>query len=270
MSESVRAVERALAILSCFSRTTPELTLTQIAERVGLNKSTVHRLLATLNQNRFVQRDPATGAYRPGIRLMQYAYLMLEQNDLRRSAAPYLHHLWEQVRETVDLAVPDNGEVVYIQVLESPQRVKLAAAVGQRLPALCTASGKALLAYMDDEIVQRAWEAGMRPYTNCTITSREAFLENMRAIRAAGFAISEQEYEEGINAVAAPILAPGDQPVAVVAVAGPAYRLTRERMIEISPLVMTTAHAIAQEIEMAAHPLILAAQGSPTGTRAGA
>src|SRR5512136_1393356 len=119
MSESVRAVERALAILLCFSRNTPELTLTQIAERVGLNKSTVHRLLATLDHNRFIQRDPSTGAYRPGIRLMQFTYLMLEQNDLRRYAMPFMHHLWEQVRETVDLALFDNGEVVYIQVLES-------------------------------------------------------------------------------------------------------------------------------------------------------
>ena len=123
---------------------------------------------------------------------------------------------------------------------------------------------------MDDETIQRILENGSPPYTNCTIRSRETFLENLRAIRTRGFAISEQEYEEGINAVAAPILAPGDQPIAAVAVAGPAYRLTRERMIEISPLVMTTAHAIAQEIEMAAHPLMLAAEGSPVGTRAGA
>ena len=72
MSESIRAVERALAVLWCFSRNTPELTLTQIAEQVGLNKSTAHRLLATLNQNRFLQRDTATGAYRPGPRLVQF------------------------------------------------------------------------------------------------------------------------------------------------------------------------------------------------------
>jgi len=270
MSESVRAVERALEILLCFSRKTPELTLTQIAERVRLNKSTVHRLLATLDQNRFIQRDPATGAYRPGIRLVQFTYLMLEQNDLRQYSAPFLHHLWEQVRETVDLAILDNKEVVYIQVLESPQRVKLAAAIGQRLPASCTASGKALLAYMDDETIQRILEKGSPPYTSCTIRSRETFLENLRAIRAMGFAISEQEYEEGINAVAAPILAPGDQPIAVVAVAGPAYRLTRERMMEISPLVLATAHDIAQEMGMAAHPLVHAAEGSPAGTGAGA
>jgi IclR family KDG regulon transcriptional repressor len=248
MSESVRAVERALAVLLCFSRNTPELTLTQIAERVELNKSTVHRLLATLDQNRFIQRDSATGAYRPGIRLMQFAYLMLEQNDLRRYAAPFLRRLWEQYRETVDLAVLDNAEVVYLEVLESPQRVKLAAAIGQRLPAFCTATGKALLAFMDDETIQRVIDNGMPKYTDRTILSREALLENLRAIRAMGFAISEQEYEEGINAVAAPILDTNGYPIASIAVAGPAFRWSLSRMWEIGPAVLATAREIAMEI----------------------
>ena len=248
MSESVRAVERALAVLLCFSRNTPELTLTQIAERVELNKSTVHRLLATLDQNRFIQRDPATGAYRPGIRLMQFAYLMLEQNDLRRYAAPFLRRLWEQYRETVDLAVLDNVEVVYLEVLESPQRVKLAAAIGQRLPAFCTATGKALLAFMDDETIQRVMDNGMPKYTDRTILSREALLENLRAIRTMGFAISEQEYEEGINAVAAPILDTNGYPIASIAVAGPAFRWSLSRMWEIGPAVLATAREIAMEI----------------------
>ena len=96
LSESVRAVERALDILLCFSRQTPELNMTQIADHVGIHKSTVHRLLATLETKRFVQRDPETGVYRLGIRLLQMAYLTLEQNDLRRIATPFLHHLGEQ------------------------------------------------------------------------------------------------------------------------------------------------------------------------------
>jgi IclR family transcriptional regulator, KDG regulon repressor len=254
MSESIRAVERALAILLCFSQNTPELTLTQIADRVSLNKSTVHRLLGTLDRNRFIQRDPATGAYRPGIRLMQFAYLMVEQNDLRRYAAPFLHLLREQFRETVDLAILDNAEVVYLDVLESPQRVKLAAAIGQRLPAFCTATGKVLLAYMDDGTIQRIMDNGMPKHTDCTIISREAFLENLRAIRAKGFAISEQEYEEEINAVAAPILDQHGLPIAAVAIAGPAYRLTRERMSEIGPSVVAATRDISQEIELTAYP----------------
>ena len=151
MSESIRAVERALDVLMCFTSQNPELSMTQISEMVEINKSTVHRLLATLEGKRFVERDAVTGIYRPGIRLLQLASLTLEHNDLRRLATPFLHELRDQFRENVNLSVLDEMDVVYLAVNESPQRVKLAAAPGQRLPAFCTASGKAILAFMPEE-----------------------------------------------------------------------------------------------------------------------
>jgi DNA-binding IclR family transcriptional regulator len=253
LSESIRAVERALDVLLCFSRQTPELSMTQIAEQIGIHKSTVHRLLATLEGKRFVQRDPATGTYRLGVRLLQMAYLTLEHNDLRRLAAPFLFNLREQNRETIHLAVLDDGDVVYLDVIESPQRVKLAAAIGQRLPAFATASGKSVLAFLPDETVQHILEHGMPQYTQNTLHSPKEFFRNLRLIREQGFALDEQEYEEGINAVAAPILDLDGQPIAAVAVAGPAYRLTRERMMEIGPMVVAATRAIAQEMEMTNH-----------------
>jgi IclR family transcriptional regulator, KDG regulon repressor len=140
LNESTRAVDRALNILLCFSVQTPELSMTQIAEQVGLHKSTVHRLLATLERKRFVERDPVTGTYRPGIRLLQMAYLTLENNDLQRIAQPYMQELCELHGETVDLSVLDDTDVLYVEVVESHQRVRLAAAKGERLPAFCTAS----------------------------------------------------------------------------------------------------------------------------------
>lgn len=256
MSQSIRAVERALDILLCFSGKTPELTMTQIAEQVGLYKSTVHRLLATLEKRRFVQRDPDTGTYRLGIRLLQMVYLTLEHNDLRQLATPFLLHLWEQQQETIDLAVLDGRDVIYLDVIESPRQVKLAAAIGQRLPAHSTASGKAILAFMPEERVRRILKDGMTQFTQHTLCSLEALFENLRHIREQGFALSMEEYEEGINAVAAPVLDLNDQPIAAVAVAGPSYRFNLEQMIEIAPLVMATARNISQEIEMTASPQI--------------
>jgi IclR family acetate operon transcriptional repressor len=250
MSESIRAVDRALDILLCFSRRSPELSMTQIAERVGMNKSTVHRLLATLEKKRFVDRDPTTGAYRPGIRLLQVAYLSLEYNDLRRLAAPFLRELAGQSLETVDLAVLDETEVIYLEVIESPQRVKLAAAIGMRLPIFCTASGKAILAYLPEDSVKRMLSSGMTRYTENTLTTPEALFDNLQLIRERGVAFSEQEYEEGINAIGAPILDFKQKPVGSIAVTGPAYRLTRERMLELVPLVKTTASNISEEINL--------------------
>jgi DNA-binding IclR family transcriptional regulator len=253
LSESVRAVERALDVLLCFTSQTPELTMTQIADRIGINKSTVHRLLGTLERRRFVQRDPATGAYQLGIRLFQMAYLTLEHNDLRRLAAPFLRRLCEQYQENVDLSVLDDMDVIFINHLEGPQRVKVASATGQRLPAFSTASGRATLAYLPDEATRGILARGISSYTPYTPRSEEAVLEDLCLIRERGFALSEQEYEEGINAVAAPILDGSNRPFAAVAIVGPAYRLTRERMIEIGPTLVTAASEIAQELAMIAH-----------------
>jgi IclR family transcriptional regulator, KDG regulon repressor len=248
MSESIRAVERALDVLQCFTSQTPRLSMSQISERIGINKSTVHRLLLTLERNRFVERDPATGMYRPGLRLLQIASLALEQNSLRQIALPFLQSLCSEFRENVNLALLDGADVVYVEVIEGSQRVKLAAVPGQRLPAFSTASGKAILAFLPEDHVRQILGRGMPHFTATTVGSLEQFFEDAAQIRKRGFAISEQEFEEGINAIAAPIC---NQPIASISIAGPAYRLTRERMLEMSPRLLENARDIAQEVEKA-------------------
>jgi DNA-binding IclR family transcriptional regulator len=144
------------------------------------------------------------------------------------------------------LTVLDGADVVYLDVVEGTQRVKLAAVPGQRLPAFCTASGKAILAFLPEDKLKSVLERGMPKYTQATITSPEVFFRNMSEVRNQGFAISLQEFEDGINAIAAPI---GNQPIASISVAGPAYRLTRDRKFEIGPSLLITAKNIALEVE---------------------
>jgi len=225
--------------------------MTQIAQQVGINKSTVHRLLATLEAKRFVERDPVTGSYRLGINVLQMAYLTLEHNELRQIASRYLHRLSEQIRENVNLTILDGADVIYLDVIEGNQRVKLAAATGQRLPAFCTASGKAILAFSPEEIVQQVLEHGMPRYTQNTLDSLENFKENMIHTRERGFSLSMQEFEDGINAIAAPILDLDNCPIASVAVAGPSYRLTLDKMIDIAPKILATVREISIEVQMA-------------------
>jgi DNA-binding IclR family transcriptional regulator len=146
--------------------------------------------------------------------------------------------------------VLDDSDVVFLDVVESPQRVKLAASTGQRLPAFATAAGKAMLAYLPEQSVKELLERGMQQFTSRTILAPEILFENLAQYRQQGFALSEQEYEEEINAVAAPILDANGQPIAAIAVAGPAYRLLRERMNEIGPIIVATAQEIAQAFEM--------------------
>lgn len=234
----------------CFNQQTPELSMTQIADQIGIHKSTVHRLLATLERNQFVQRNPATGTYRLGIRLLQMAYLTLEQNDLRRLAASHLRVLNEKYQENIHLAILDEADVVFVSLLESPQRVKLAAAIGQRLPAFATASGKAILAFLPEDHTRMILEKGMPRFTQNTPASPEAFFEDMRQIRKQGFALSEKEYEDEINAVAVPVFDPDRRPVASLAAAGPSYRLTREQMLVIGPDLVEAAGKISRELAL--------------------
>jgi DNA-binding IclR family transcriptional regulator len=248
MSESIRAVERALDVLLCFSQDEPMLSLTQIAERLDMPKSTIHRYLATIEAARFVRRDDSTGAYHLGYRFIEMASLVLQESDLLRWVQPHLDRLAAECGETVDLAVLDGAQVVYLQVVESPHRVKIAAAVGQRLPAFCTASGKAFLAYLPDEQVHEILSQGMPRYTHTTRVSAADLVQDLRATRARGYAISEQEYEADIHAIAAPILDAQGCPVAVIAIAGPAYRLSHERMLELGHSIEMATSAIAREV----------------------
>jgi len=257
LSQSVRAVERALDILLCFAPDKPALSLTQIAELVGMHKSTTYRLLSTLESKRFVHRDEATGMYRLGFRFIEMASLALQEIDLQRWPQPYLQRLSAEYGETVDLAVLDDRQVVYLQVIESPQRVKIAAAVGQRLPVCCTASGKAFLAFLPAEQASQILGDDLPCYTEHTHTSLADLNQDLRATRERGFAISEQEYEQDINAVAAPILDVKGYPVAVIAVVGPSFRLTRERMMQIGPSIRAIADVIAREVGQAALSVII-------------
>ena len=261
MSESVRAIERALDVLLCFSQDEPVLSLTQIAERLNMPKSTIHRYLATLEAARFVRRDGATGQYHLGLRFIEMASLVLQEADLLRWAQPHLERLAVECGETVDLAVLDGAQVVYLQVIESPHRVKIAAAVGQRLPAFCTASGKAFLAFLPHDQVDEILRQDMTRYTDRTRVSADALHKDLRATRERGFAISEEEYERDINAVAAPILDAHCCPVAVIAVAGPAFRLTHERMLELGRSIQAVIAALTGEVGPAGLSAIVAKTG---------
>ena len=251
LSQPVRAVERALDILLCFRHDELALSLTQIAERVGMNKSTVHRLLGTLDNKRFVHRSKTTGLYHLSFRFVEMASLVLQDVDLQRWAQPYLQRLSAECGETVDLAVLDGAHVIYLQVVESPQRVKLAVAVGQRLPAFCTASGKAFMAYLPDDQVSKILGESLTQYTDNTRVSLTDIYKDLRITRERGFATSEQEYEKDIHAVAAPILDANNHPIAVIAIAGPSFRLPRERMLMLGQSIRATTEAIAREIGLA-------------------
>jgi DNA-binding IclR family transcriptional regulator len=223
------------------------LSLTEIADEIGMSKSTVHRLLATLESRRFLLRDSATGKYHLGFLFLEMASQV--QKDVNHQwALPYLRRLADECGETVDLAELDGDHVIYLQVIESKQRVKIAAAPGQRLPAFCTASGKVFMANLPEDQVQKILSSGLTRYTENTRVALADLKADMRETRQRGFAISDQEYEKDINAVAAPILASDGYPIAAIAITGPSFRLPLERMLALGQTLQATTALIAREV----------------------
>jgi len=252
LSQSVRAVERALDILLCFTREQPTRSLTQIAESIHMSKTTVHRLLATLENRRFITRDKVTGLYRLGFRFIEMASLVLQDVELHRWAHPYLERLSAEYGETVDLSILDGSHVIYLEVIESPQRVKLAAAVGQHLPAFFTASGKALMAYLPEEQAQKIIRDNLAENSGYAQLSIPAMLADLRATADRGYAIAEQEYEPDINAVAAPIFDADHNPVASIAIVGPSFRLTKDRLPALGESLRKMTMVISNEVGLVA------------------
>jgi DNA-binding IclR family transcriptional regulator len=252
LSQPVRAVDRALDILLCFTREDPTRSLTQIAESIHMSKTTVHRLLATLENKRFITRDNATGLYRLGFRFIEMASIVLQDVELHRWAQPYLQRLASEYGETVDLSILDGSHVIYLEVIESPQRVKLAAAVGQRLPAYFTASGKALLAYLPEEQVKKIISENLAEAAKENPASLEGMIAELRSAEERGYAISEQEYEDQINAVAAPIFDKDKNPIASIAIVGPSFRLSRDRLPELGEKLRKMTQEISSEVGLVA------------------
>jgi len=252
LSQPVRSVDRALDILLCFTREEPARSLTQIAETIHMSKTTVHRLLATLENKRFITRDNDTSLYRLGLRFIEMASLVLQDVNLHRWAEPYLQRLAKEYGETVDLSILDGAHVIYLEVIESPQRVKLAAAVGQRLPAYYTASGKALLAYLPEERVKKIIGDNLAEASGRDQASVEGMMEDLRKTVERGYAISEQEYEEEINAVAAPIFDKDRNPIASIAIVGPSYRLSKDRLPALGEALRQMTQTISSEIGLVA------------------
>jgi DNA-binding IclR family transcriptional regulator len=247
-SNTIRAVDRALDVLLCFSVETPALTMTEISEKVGIHKSTVHRILATLEDKDFVRRDPDTGIYHLGFRLLKMANLSLEDVNIRHITLPFMRQLADEFHENVDLAILDKDEVIFIDTLESSQRVKLAVLPGQHLPAYKTASGKAILSFLNEEEIIRIFNKYNSLQSKEYETNLEKFLSDLQLTRKSGYAVDCENLEPGINAVAAPIIGLTRKPIASLSIVGPAYRIQSDLLNKMGSRLVDVTKAISKII----------------------
>jgi DNA-binding IclR family transcriptional regulator len=241
----IQSVQRAAALLKAFDGDASELGVTDLSRRVGLHKSTVSRLLATLEHAGLVERVPGAEKYRLGFELLRLAGQVTHFGDLREAARPVLAELAEQTSETVHLAVLDGNEVINVEQVEAPHMLREASWIGRRTPLHCVANGKALLAWLPEARAAQIYAAPLTRYTERTIVDPRTLRRQMAVVRQRGYAVALGEIEAGLNAVAAAVRGRDGMPLAAISVSGPAYRVTPERIESLGALVAAAAATIA-------------------------
>lgn len=246
---TLSSVRNAARLLKEFSRGSREIGVTELSRRLGIGKSTAHRLLNTLAEERLLEQDPDTGAYRLGLAMYELGASVSAHTDLHNACIPIIDQLATGTRETVQVAVLDGREVVYVERRDSPQTLRLFGRVGHRNAAYCTSTGKVLMAYLPPprlEALLDGWV--LTPRTQFTITSMPRLREELEQIRRRGWAENINEVEMGVASLAAPIRNGLGEVVAAVSVAGPIQRLTQDSLKRFARPTVEAGLAISRRL----------------------
>jgi DNA-binding IclR family transcriptional regulator len=245
----VQVLDRALGILDLLSSEGPEVPLTELSGRLKLHKSTVHRLLMVLERHRLVERESATGKYRLGLKLFELGSKAVAHVDLGERARPSLKRLVFETGETAHLCILDRGEVLSLANVESPRTIRTPSTVGRRTAAHCTASGKVLLAHLPEEDLNDLInQNGLTTYTRNTITVPAELKSELQKVRDRGWALDNEEIEDNLKCIGAPVRNHSGRVVASISIAGPAFRLTAEKSPVLAQLVVKIAEELSAEL----------------------
>jgi IclR family acetate operon transcriptional repressor len=244
-SGQVQSLSRALKLLNALSYHAQGLSLSEVASEVGLPNSTAHRLLTTLQNERYVRFDTERSVWLIGVQAFRVGTAFVRSRDMVAIARPYMRRLMEQSGETVNLAIADRGEVIYIAQVETQKMMRAIAGPGGRAQMHCSGVGKALLAFNDQASAERLM-SGMelrRETANTLITALDLKRE-LERIQARGYAIDNEENAIGLRCVAAVIYDEHGQALAALSVSGPTARIADQRI----PLLGNAVAGIAAEI----------------------
>ncbi len=248
-SGQLSSVGNAARLLKQFSRHDHELGVTEVARRIGVTTSTAFRLLTTLTTEGLLERGESDGRYRLGMIMYELGVTVFPQSGLHEAAVPVLAALRHSTGETVQLAVLDHLEVVFIDRLESPQTLRFVSRVGHRIPAHATSTGKVLLAALDRGVLRerlRDWQpVRLTPFT---IMSKRALLTDLARVAERGWAQNVEESTLGTASVAAPIVESTGQTVAALSVVAPVFRATPEAMRGYRAAAVNAASVISRRL----------------------
>ncbi|GMA59902.1 IclR family transcriptional regulator [Alicyclobacillus fastidiosus] len=241
---TLSSLKNALHVLNCFTMDRPEKGITEIAEELGLSKSTVHRVMTTLAEEGFVRRDERTHRYRLGLSVLSLGGIIMSNLEIYREGQHLLESFVNRFDETVHLAVLEDYSTVYVSKLECKHPIQILTHLGRKNPLHCTSSGKAILAYQTPEFVDDVLRRGLEKVTPNTIADPDALLQSLARVREDGYAMSRGELRGGVHSIAVPVRDYTRAVIGAVTVVGPAERFTDAKMLSIA----RTLRGIAAEI----------------------
>jgi len=244
----IKSVKKAFDILKLF-KTHHRLSLIEISKELQIPKTTVFNILSSLEETAVVQRNSGN-KYSLGIECFQLGNLVASHWILTEKAEPLMRKLWEQTRETINLTVLDNDELLYVNSIESPRRLHFQSLKGVRALLHCTGVGKAIMAFLPGTKVNEIIKTkGLKKFTSNTITDPEKLKEELKLTRMRGYAVDNVEIEEGVKCVAAPIRNHNGIVFASISISGPQQRILDEEIPKLAELVKRTANDISESLK---------------------
>ncbi|HEX7816555.1 IclR family transcriptional regulator [Dyella sp.] len=238
---------KGLNVLEAVARSSGPRGVSELARELALTKSNVHRTLQTLATAGYVRPGSVAGTYECTLKLFEMASGIVARIDVRQSADPFMQQLARLTKETIHLSILDGLDVIYLNKIESPQPVRAYSTIGGRAPAHCVASGKALLAWQRDAVLQQLPERLTAP-TGRSLATRDALLDELGRIRRQGFAVNRGEWREGVGGIAAIVFDVTGAPIAAIGISGPLERLRPASIRKYSQLVMEAALGLSRAL----------------------
>lgn len=248
--KTIKSVEKAFALIDYLAQTEDDQGVTQISSAMQTGVSATYHLLNTLKESGVIEQNPLTKKYKLGLKLWQIGMLAYNQNELASALRPYLRKLMHKTGETANLTVLDNNKIVYIAQEESDHLLKMFTKTGASAPLHCTGAGKVLLAYLPEFKQKHILdEIDLKRFTAKTLTTEVELREELLSINNQGFGTDDEEREEGVSCIGAPIFGPDHSIVACMSISGPKERFNKENKEKWIQIVMSIAKAATEYIQ---------------------
>lgn len=247
--KGVQVLDRAFDIIELLSLEKDGLGVTEIGNRIGLHKSTVHRILLAMTERGYIEKSQTKGVYKIGLKLIEVSSVYLNNVELKTEARPYLWELTSKLSQPTHLAILDGNECVYIDKVEVQNSIRLYSHIGYRIPVYCSALGKSLLSgFSDAQLDDILSKYNLKSFTDTTITDKDELVLQIKQVRSKGWSIDNEEHEAGVRCLAAPIFDYRRMVVAAVSITGPASIFRQENDEATGLLIRETALKISNRL----------------------